>query len=154
MPAEKQFALGATTQFVDMLVSSATSKGAFSVFVSHVDPGDGPPPHQHIGEDEFFLPLEGEFEVFDGAAWHPIDTAGVWAPRDKVHTWRNSGSTRGKLLGVATGASFDVFLEKFSRLRIPEQMDEVISMSAEHGISYVLPPQAKAESQQAELAAA
>lgn len=154
MQAEKQFALGATTQFIDMLVTSATSNGALSIFISHVDPGDGPPPHRHAGEDEFFIPLEGEFEVFDGASWKAVDASGVWAPRGKVHTWRNAGTTRGRLLGVATGASFDVFLEKFSKLRIPDQMGEVISMSAEHGITYVLPSQAQAAPLEPELATA
>jgi hypothetical protein len=138
MAVEKQFTVGGT-QVVDILLSSTTSKGALSVFVNNCPAGDGPPPHIHTMEDEFFLPLDGEFELFNGASWSPIPPTGVWAPRNHVHTWRNSGSTYGRLLGLATGDNFDVFLEKFGAMKLPEQMGEMIAMSASHGISYVLP---------------
>jgi hypothetical protein len=39
-----------------------------------------------------------------------------------------------------------VFLEKFGAMKLPEQMGEMIAMSASHGISYVLPENPSAPS--------
>jgi uncharacterized cupin superfamily protein len=135
MPVEKQFKIG-EDGVVEVLLSSNTSNGVFSVLLERCPPNEGPPPHVHQHEDEFFLPIEGQFEFFDGSTWSPLSASGAFGPRGHLHTWRNVGSTDGKILVVASGGAFDKFIEQFARLRLPEQMSQLNELSAKYGISY------------------
>lgn len=62
MQSRKQFTVFG--EVVDVLFSSSETGGSFSMVVQTCPPGGGPPPHIHEREDEIFLPLEGEFELF------------------------------------------------------------------------------------------
>lgn len=138
---------------IEVLVSSASNGGAYFHFTNTAPPGGGPPPHVHTLEDEFIIPIEGEFEVFDGKQWAPIPKQGIFAPRNQVHTWRNCGSTEGKISCVATGSSFEAFFNKLPVLDLPRDMEKFIAIAAEHGISLALPtPQVQEE--EAELVGA
>src|SRR6185437_14229410 len=106
MATEKQFTVGGGS-VVEVLLSSTTSKGVFSVLFETCPPGAGPPPHVHQFEDEYFLPLESEFEIFNGEAWSSMPSTGAFGPRGRVHSWRNVGNTAGKLLVIASGNQFD-----------------------------------------------
>lgn len=146
MTVEKSYVVFGS-EIIDVIVSSATSKGQFSVLVETVQPGFGPPPHMHTHEDEFFVPVEGTFEMFDGTNWHPLTKLGHHCPRGHVHTFRNAGTEPGKLMVTAPGSNFDTFLEKLIPLQMPQDMQKFIEISAEHGITYVMPaePESKAD---------
>ena len=146
MTVEKSYVIFGT-EVVDVIVSSATSKGQFSVLVETVQPGFGPPPHKHTHEDELFVPIEGTFEMFDGAVWHPLTKTGHHCPRGLVHTFRNAGADPGQLMVTTPGSNFDTFLEKLIPLEMPQDMQKLIDISAEHGITYILPeaPEQKAD---------
>ena len=136
MAVEKQFPVGSGS-FVEVLLSSATSKGVFSIMFETCPPKAGPPPHIHQFEDEYFIPIEGHFEIFDGEAWSPMPPSGAFGPRGRAHSWRNAGNTAGKLLVIASGNCFDKFLEEFGKLQLPSEMKKLIEMSAGYGISYI-----------------
>lgn len=121
---------------VEILVSSATSNGSFNVVTQLCEPGGGPPPHRHEHEDEYFTPMTGDFEMFDGEEWHPLGREGHYARRGEVHTFRNCGATPGQIRIVVSPGGLDEFLERISPLQVPQQMAEVIAISAEYGITY------------------
>ena len=124
------------TEVIDILVSGATSSGGFTVFTETCPPGAGPPPHIHTREDEFMMPIEGSFELFFSERWIPLAGSGFYTERYNLHTWRNSGERNGTILFITSPGGFDKFLEDLVPVRMPEQIDQLISISAKYGISY------------------
>jgi quercetin dioxygenase-like cupin family protein len=139
MPIEKSFVIFGG-DVVDIVVSSATTGGQYSVITEIVQPQVGPPPHVHTLEDEFLMPLYGEFETFDGTSWKPMPKEGIHCPRNTLHTFRNPTDQPAKIFVVTTGSSFDVFIEKLAPLQLPRDLQQLIDISAEHGITYQFPP--------------
>jgi mannose-6-phosphate isomerase-like protein (cupin superfamily) len=102
--------LGAQSTFK---VLSAQTGGAYAILEQQVPAGHGPALHVHRHETEIFYILEGQFEVTlgDQKVSAPAG-AMVVGPRDIPHTFRNVGSTTGKLLlTVIPGRFADFFLE-------------------------------------------
>jgi mannose-6-phosphate isomerase-like protein (cupin superfamily) len=93
--------------------TSAQTGGAYALLEQVIPAGHGPPLHVHRHETEIFYILEGEFELTVGTEKvpAPAGTAAV-CPRDIPHTFRNVGSSPGKLLlTVIPGRFGDYFLE-------------------------------------------
>jgi uncharacterized cupin superfamily protein len=80
-------------------VVAEDTDGAFSLMESRTPPEGGPPPHIHHREDEWIYVLEGEYELLDNDRTIRA-TAGsfVFLPKSRLHTFKNVGSTPGKLL--------------------------------------------------------
>jgi mannose-6-phosphate isomerase-like protein (cupin superfamily) len=81
---------------------------ALSVTELTVFPQNGPPPHIHQREDESFWVLEGEFSVLLGER---TLTAGqgafVHIPKGMLHTYKNVGSTPGRMIVLLTPGGFE-----------------------------------------------
>src|SRR5580698_5339820 len=100
---------------VDVIVDGSMSGGSSAVICQHNLPGDGPPPHMHTREDETFLVLEGDFELLVEGQWESMPRGEpIFAPRGHVHTFRNSGSTTGRLCVFISPAGFEEYLEELS----------------------------------------
>ena len=102
-------------------------------------PGGGPPPHLHLHEDEFFLPIFGEFEMFDGETWTPLTTSCHFSPRGSVHTFRNCGNTEGKICFICSPGRFPEYLELISTLTLPQDLQTLVDLSAGYGVTFVMP---------------
>ena len=129
-------------QPVVLLVTSDMTAGGFSIGQQTCAPGTGVPPHVHVNEDEAFSAISGRFEIFSDEVWTEIPTGGVvFAPRGKVHCFRNSGETDGTIQFICSGDRFDKFLEGLRVYSMPEDMQAMVDYSAEFGITYpTLPP--------------
>ena len=80
-------------------VLSEQTGGAYAILEQHIPADHGPPLHVHRHETEIFYILEGQFEMTVGDRKVPIAAgAMVVGPRDIPHTFRNVGSTEGRLL--------------------------------------------------------
>jgi quercetin dioxygenase-like cupin family protein len=122
---------------VEVLVSGEMTDGLSTTLTQTSPPGGGPPPHLHLNEDETFFVLEGEYEFLHDGEWHAIAPGGtVLAKRGSVHTFRNAGSTTGKILVFVTPAGMDKYLEEISPLAIPQDMAELLAISERYGISF------------------
>ena len=122
---------------IEVLLRGEMSNGLLTVITETCEPGGGPPPHSHTNEDEVFTVLEGEFEVFDGAQWHPLvrgETA--FGPRNGVHTFRNRGNTTGKVQIVAAPAGLEVYLERISSLVMPRDAEKLFEISRLFGVTF------------------
>ena len=94
-------------------VLSEQTGGAYALLEQIVPAGCGPPLHVHRHETEIFYILEGTFEITlrDERIFAPAGTTAV-GPRDIPHTFRNIGTTTGKLLlTVIPGRFADYFIE-------------------------------------------
>jgi quercetin dioxygenase-like cupin family protein len=80
-------------------VASEQTGGAYAILEQHIPAGHGPPLHVHRHETEVFYILEGDFELtIDGRRIPaPAGTLAV-GPRNIPHTFKNVGTTPGRLL--------------------------------------------------------
>ena len=125
---------------IHILGDKQMSEGASTVLVTDVPPGGGPPPHTHTHEDEIFTALEGQFELLIEGQWIPSPVGvPMFGPRGGCHTFRNSGSTPGRLQIVAAPGGLEVFLEALSKLSPATQLPEMMELAARYGISFNLP---------------
>jgi mannose-6-phosphate isomerase-like protein (cupin superfamily) len=87
----------------------------YSVFENATQAGyGGPPPHKHLRQDEGFYVLEGEFTFHvEGEAIPVTEGAFVNVPKGSLHTFENTGTGVGRLLGiVAPAGDFESFVEE------------------------------------------
>jgi quercetin dioxygenase-like cupin family protein len=124
---------------VEILTTSEMTGGKSTTLIQSSPPGGGPPPHSHLHEDETFVVLEGEYELLLNREWQKLMPGeAVHAMRGSVHTFRNAGSTNGKILIFVNPGGFERYLEEISPLSIPADMQQVLAISERYGISFVL----------------
>ncbi len=128
---------------VRVLLGAGQTGGKLSLWTETVPPGGGPPPHRHLREDEWFVVQEGTFSFFGGGQWCELGVGGTaFMPRESVHTFKNTGSTPGKLLIGTSPAGFEMFFgrcaEEFAREGGPD-MGRIIAIAGEHGIEFEPP---------------
>lgn len=135
MPENKHFPVFG--EDIEIEVSSASTGNTFCMFIQTCPPMGGPPPHIHSNEDEVFIPISGEFELWDGERWTalPVGQAG-YATRNTLHTFRNAASEPGRLRIICTPGRLDEYLETISPLRMPDDMQKLFGISDEYGIYF------------------
>lgn len=86
---------------------------AFCLGEELTPPQGGPPPHIHHREDEALYVLEGEYEFMLGE--HTIRAGAgsvVYLPKGILHTFKNVGTTTGRMLAVVSPAGLENFFEE------------------------------------------
>ncbi|GAB4028798.1 cupin domain-containing protein [Spirosoma koreense] len=99
------------TTLITLLVPSQATAGKYSVWEETVPPLAGPPPHSHPDEEVFYV-LDGSFEFFLHDLSQPIQAttgAAIHIPSQALHTYRNRGTTAGKLLTMATPGKLEAY---------------------------------------------
>ena len=120
----------------EVTVDGAMSHGVTSVVVLTVSPGGGFPPHAHEFEDEMFMALEGDFELFQAGEWVPLPIdEPVFSPRGTTHTYRNTGKTAGRLAMIYAPAGFEQWFEEVNGLAPASEMKQILSISEEYGLT-------------------
>jgi quercetin dioxygenase-like cupin family protein len=99
------------------VVSGEETGGAFALMDFHVPVNHGPPPHVHSREDETFYVLAGEFEfTVAGQTQRLVTGQSLVAPRHIPHTFRNAGTSMGRMIVVVTPAGLEKF---FAEIGVP-----------------------------------
>ncbi len=125
------------------ILSKSETAGSMSVVDTVCPDGSGPPRHVHKREDETFIMLSGECEMWlEGKSWiiGPGDTAFV--PRGKEHTFRVIGGRPSRHLVILTPGGFEDFFVEMgtNQYRIPEDMDKIVSAGARFNLDFTGPP--------------
>ncbi len=124
---------------VEILVSGEMTGGLSTTLIQTSPPGGGPPPHSHQNEDETFFVLEGDYELLQNGHWTKVSPGqAVHATRGSVHTFRNAGSTTGRMLVFVAPAGMERYLEEISTLSVPQDMPEVLAVSERYGITFAV----------------
>src|SRR5260370_40644224 len=124
---------------VDVIVNGEMSNGASALIVQTTAPGGGPPPHSHRDEDEIFTVLEGDFDVLDNGQWRKASIGdATFAPRNFIHTFRNAGTTVGRVAVFIAPAGFENYLEEIGPLSPATNMPKILEISERYGISFHL----------------
>lgn len=132
-------------------ISGDETQGRYSVWEIEVAPNSGPPLHKHSMEDEAFYVLEGEFS-FPYASKDTKAAKGqfMYAPRGEFHTYKNIGSSFGRLLVIITPPRFEKLFEEigipvddkssFQPPQItPAVIEKVVETAARYDLEIVLP---------------
>ena len=91
-------------------ISAEQTGGRLGVFEAEVPAGEGPPPHIHENEDEFFRVLEGRFAFWCNGARVELEAGGlIVVPRGAVHRFQNIGDAPGRLMVMMTPGGFEGF---------------------------------------------
>lgn len=122
---------------VDILVSGDVTGGQSTTLLQTSLPGNGPPPHRHENEDESFVIIEGEYELLVDGEWvkgRPGEA--FYRRRGTVHTFRNSGTSVGKILVFVQPGGFEHYLEEISPLSVPADLLKLIEISNRYGLFF------------------
>lgn len=91
-------------------IAADQTGGSLGCFEAEVPAGEGPPPHVHEKEEEFFRVLEGRFAFWCNGDRVDLTEGGVICiPRGSVHRFQNIGSSLGRLMVVMTPGGFEGF---------------------------------------------
>lgn len=142
--------------YVQMLATGADTEGRYTFFEVLGPPGDEPPLHVHHDDDEAFLVLDGELEVWVGDT-HTTLRPGDYAllPKQVPHIYRVVSQEPARWLVLLAPAGFDDFLLAVARpaeeARIPdvappptpEDAERLATLAAESGMDLLGPPGAR-----------
>jgi quercetin dioxygenase-like cupin family protein len=114
----------------------------FSLWVSIVPPGAGTPAHTHTREDEAFYVLSGEllFDVEGASDPLRLGPGGfLFAPRNRRHAYRNSGTVAAHLLvfaipGDGLDRMFADFAAASKRAAHAPAIDAIGAIAAQYGV--------------------
>lgn len=126
---------------VEISLTGEDTGGAFALYQVSCEPGFGPPPHVHEGEDESFLILEGQWEFLRGDAVFQVGPgAVVTLPRRMPHRFKNVGAGRGRMVGIATPGGHERFFEDASQLPFPPDPAAARAVCVRHRIQILDEP--------------
>ena len=123
---------------------SEQTQGALTAWESTAAPGEGPPLHLHVNEDEFMYVLEGRLRFRLDEADHTAPAGSfVFIPRGVPHTWHNAGDSHARILFVFTPASpgMERFFERSAELPEDTRMaDAFKTLASDAGMEVLGPP--------------
>jgi quercetin dioxygenase-like cupin family protein len=120
--------------------------GALTAFESDAAPGEGPPFHLHVRENETIYVLEGRLRVRLGEAVHEAPAGSlVFMPRGVPHAWQNEGQNRARILVVFTPASpgMERFFERAAELPDDMRAGAFETLAGDAGMEVLGPPLAQ-----------
>ncbi len=123
------------------ILSTAASGGAMSIGDTFSPEGSGPPRHVHHAEDETFVVLSGEIELWVAGRTSRLGPGeAALVPRGTEHTFKALKDTR-KLV-ILTPGGFEGFFAEMARgaFRIPEDMGLISESAERHHLSFTGPP--------------
>lgn len=124
---------------IEILISGEMTGGRSTALVQTSPPGGGPPPHAHQNEDEIFFVLEGDYEFLERGVWTELKPGqAVWGMRGLVHTFRNAGTTEGRMLIFSVPAGLEEYFEEIAPLAMPWDLSQLLTISERYGISFQL----------------
>ncbi|AZQ66602.1 cupin domain-containing protein [Silicimonas algicola] len=124
-------------------ISADETGGCLGVFEAEVPAGEGPPPHIHENEEEFFRVLEGRFAFWCNGARVELKEGGlIVVPRGAVHRFQNIGETTGRLMVMMTPGGFEGFFSAVET-EAPATPAAIDALAARFSLRFV-PPLAQA----------
>ena len=115
-------------------VLSEQTGGAYAILEQLVPPGHGPPLHVHRHETEIFYILEGTFEMRLAEVTIPAPAGTmVVGPRDIPHTFKNVGSSTGKLLLTVIPGRFSNYFLDVDNVPAADR-DTIRALCAKYGV--------------------
>lgn len=125
------------------ILSTEASGGRISVIDSVSPSNSGPPRHIHHDADETFVMLSGDAEFWmEGETQIKGPGETMFVPKGSEHTFRIISRTPSRHLTILSPGGFEGFFAEMAdrRLRIPEDMEEVVRCAKRFQLSFTGPP--------------
>ena len=147
------------TDLITLLVPAKATAGRYSIWEDIVPPLAGPPPHSHPDEEIFYV-VDGSFEfmLHDPANPIPATTGAVIKiPGNALHTFRNIGTTAGKLLTCAMPGKLEDYFRAVGKpvrsahdipdlTKVPDfatlDIANFLQLAPQHEVTFYLPEMA------------
>lgn len=121
---------------LEILVDGSMTGGTSTTMIQTTPPGGGPPPHSHTHEDETFTVFAGDFEILSEGEWRKATVGEIFfAPRGSVHTFRNAGTTTGRIAIFISPAGIEQFFADLAGLTPAADMPRILELFSEYGLS-------------------
>ncbi len=123
-----------------VMLRSEDTGGRFSAIHCIHRPGEGPPPHLHREQQEYFLVLSGTYRVQVGDA--PAREVGpgtlIFVPNGTVHSFSNVGATDAAMLDWSLPGGQDRYFEEIDALRAGAGFDfaAIAEVNARHATEF------------------
>jgi mannose-6-phosphate isomerase-like protein (cupin superfamily) len=122
---------------VKILCTGAESNGTLTVAEIIAPPGQGPPAHLHVEQDEVFHVLEGRFEFLMGDRTVVAEAgATVHVPKQTMHYFKNVGPETGRVIDYHTPAGMEHFFnecaEPTQQVKLTPQ--QIAALCEKHGM--------------------
>jgi len=134
-------AFGSTAQFK---LEGTHTAGRLCRGLAVTPPGGGPPPHVHHTDDELFIVVEGQLEVWSDGEWIPARAGSVvYLPRGSRHTFRNAGATPSRHWVLTKPSGFEEFYRGAADIFAaggPPDRQKLVALAAKHGYEFLPPP--------------
>ena len=102
---------------IEFMLSGAQTADSLTVGIASVPVGNGPPPHVHYSEDELFLILEGEYNIYLNGDWTTVSPGTVvYLPRGSVHTFKVVGDKPGRHWTLQTPSGFERYFTQAAEI--------------------------------------
>jgi quercetin dioxygenase-like cupin family protein len=117
------------------------TNGTLTAFENVIAPGDGPPAHFHVDEDESWYVLEGTLRFMLGEEMRsaPAGTF-VFVPRGVPHAFQNVGDGPARILVLFTPSGMERFFDRFAAVEGPFDPSVFGRLGSEVGMEVVGPP--------------
>ena len=127
-----------------IMLRTEETGGAFSALLVMHGPGEGPPPHSHAGQAEYFFVVEGTYEMTIGDETRTIGPGTmVFAPPNTVHTFKNIGDAPSKMLDWSLPGGQDLYFQEVDEMGKggagfgPEMMAKLEEANKRHDVTFV-----------------
>ena len=136
------------TDLVTFKALAADTGGAYSLFETVTQPGQGTPPHRQSREEEAFYIIEGRYSFLIDDRTVELERGGyAFVPRNTVHAFTNVGDTPARMLILVTpGGIHEEFFKELGEpvdapVAGPPDVARIVAVAAKHSME-ILPPSA------------
>jgi quercetin dioxygenase-like cupin family protein len=143
LPSREGHQIAAIGLGITMKINGKDTHEAYSLFEYAIPARtDGPPAHIHTREDESFICLAGQLDVFLGGEDFTIGPGDyLYLPRDVVHTFRNTYDQESRVISVVSPAGLEGYYEALAAMPPgPKDIGRIKQIMADFGIELQLPP--------------
>jgi quercetin dioxygenase-like cupin family protein len=121
--------------------------GSLTAISAVAGPGDGPPLHRHLDEDELIFVLDGRMRVrLEDEVHEALPGSFAFVPKRLPHAWQNIGAEPARFLFVFTPAAVGMerFFERSAQLPEESRLAEAFgTLAADAGMEVLGPPLAE-----------
>ena len=126
---------------VHVLLDKEGTGGDMGIFTVETSAPGGPGRHVHDDAGEAFYLLSGQVEVLVGEELFVVEAGeSAFVPKGMEHTFRFLSEDGGKIIVIVTPGGFEGFFEATKHLSIPEDMEEIETISADYAQRFTGPP--------------
>ncbi len=141
-PGEGQTIQGPVGGPLTFKVRAEQTGGRLTVLENVIPPGEGPPLHVHVAEDESWYVLAGQLRFRLGAEIRTAPAGSfVFVPRGTPHCFQNVGDDPARILVMFNPSGMERFFDRFAQLGDgPADPEAFERIGAEVGMEVVGPP--------------